>query len=159
MILLLSSLALSSHIRHNLSQSTTKPTEWPVLPVKTRIRLGPVWSVFTVRMKKHWVLGYPESASKDSDRTGKMPRLIWVFAGHTGQFVCFVVLRLNLSSTECHIFSGNFRKCWCFLLLSIIPALIFGPHSVQCNVQHNDILEGSQKHIVWISTVIRSWFK
>ena len=31
--------------------------------------------------KKHWVLSYPLSASKDSYQTGRMPRLIWVFAG------------------------------------------------------------------------------
>ena len=32
--------------------------------------------------------------SKDSDQTGQMPRLIWVFAGRTGQFVGFVMRRL-----------------------------------------------------------------
>ena len=29
--------------------------------------------------------------SKDADQTGQMPRLIWVFAGRTGQFVGFVM--------------------------------------------------------------------
>ena len=32
--------------------------------------------------------------SKNSDQTGRMPRLIWVFAGRTG-FVDFVMLRLK----------------------------------------------------------------
>ena len=32
--------------------------------------------VFTVRMKKAWVLCYPLSANEDSDQTGRMPRLI-----------------------------------------------------------------------------------
>ena len=32
--------------------------------------------VFAVRMKKAWVLSYPLSASKDSDQTGRIPRLI-----------------------------------------------------------------------------------
>ena len=32
--------------------------------------------VFAVRMKKHWSLSYPLSASEDSDQTGRMPRLI-----------------------------------------------------------------------------------
>ena len=36
--------------------------------------------VFTVHMKKPWVLSYPLSAHTDSDQTGRMPRLIWVFA-------------------------------------------------------------------------------
>ena len=47
--------------------------------------------VFAVPMKKAWVLSYPLSAqrrlwsahSKDSDHTGRLPRLIWVFAGCT----------------------------------------------------------------------------
>ena len=42
--------------------------------------------VFAVRMKKDWVLSYP--------LWWRMPWLIWVFAGRTGHFVCFVVLRL-----------------------------------------------------------------
>ena len=33
---------------------------------------------------------------EDSDQTGRMPRLIWVFNGHTGNFVGFVKRRLNL---------------------------------------------------------------
>ena len=33
--------------------------------------------------------------SKDSDQTGRMPRLIWVFAGHKGHFVGFVMRWLN----------------------------------------------------------------
>ena len=33
-----------------------------------------------------------------TDQTLRMPRLIWVFAGHTGHFVGFVVLWLNLVS-------------------------------------------------------------
>ena len=32
--------------------------------------------------------------SKDSDQTGRMPRLIWVFAGRTCHFVGFVMRRL-----------------------------------------------------------------
>ena len=32
---------------------------------------------------------------KDSDQTGRMPRLIWVFCGRTGHFVGFVMRRLR----------------------------------------------------------------
>ena len=44
----------------------TKPTTWLVRPAKTQIGLGirPVWSVFAVRIKKAWVLGYPLSAQR-----------------------------------------------------------------------------------------------
>ena len=33
--------------------------------------------------------------SKDSDQTGRMPRLIWIFAGCTGHFVGFVMRPLK----------------------------------------------------------------
>ena len=36
-------------------------------------------NIFTVRMKKAWVLSYPLSAQFN----GRMPRMIWVFAGRT----------------------------------------------------------------------------
>ena len=54
-----------------------KPTKWHVRTAMTQIGLGmrPVWSVFTVRMKKAWVLSYPLSAQR---------RLI---AGRTATFV------------------------------------------------------------------------
>ena len=48
-----------------LSHLVTKPIKWHVRPAKTLISLGIrihlVWSVFTVRMKKAWVLSYPLS--------------------------------------------------------------------------------------------------
>ena len=33
--------------------------------------------------------------TEESDQTGRMPRLIWVFAERTGHFVGFVMLRLK----------------------------------------------------------------
>ena len=49
-----------------MSQSTTKPTKWPVCPAKTQISLGicPVWSVFTVRLKKTNVCSYSSSTQR-----------------------------------------------------------------------------------------------
>ena len=78
--------------------SMTKPTKWPVRPAKTQISLGirPVWSEYS--LCAHWVAKNPnilQADSEDSDQTGRMPRLIWVFAGRTGHFVGFVVLWLN----------------------------------------------------------------
>ena len=83
----------------------TKPTKWHVRLAKTQISLGvrPVWSVFSVRMKKAWVLSYPLGHSKDADQTGWMPRLIWVFAGSTCHFVGFVMRRL-ISFVFCYIY-------------------------------------------------------
>ena len=34
--------------------------------------------------------------SEDSDQTGRMPRLIGIFAGRTGHFVGFVLKRLSV---------------------------------------------------------------
>ena len=55
-------------------------------PAKTQISLGirPVWSESLLCTR--WVAKDPSflhADNKDSDQTGWMPRLIWVFAGHT----------------------------------------------------------------------------
>ena len=80
------------------SRSTTKPAEWHVRPAKTQNSLGirSVWSESSLiawrnleSLATHW------AQSEDSDRTGRMPRLIWVFAWRTGHFIGFVVLRLK----------------------------------------------------------------
>ena len=78
------------HFQCHLSCRTTKLTRWSVRPVKIQISLGicPVWSVSWLCTQ--WVAKGPSSLhadSEDSDQTGKMPRLIWVFAGCTDHFV------------------------------------------------------------------------
>ena len=60
----------------------------------------PVWSVFTVRMKKAWVLSYPWSAqwrlwSDWMDAQADLS-LLWVHS----HFVGFVMLRLKLFDAE-----------------------------------------------------------
>ena len=37
----------------------------------------------------------PKVSSAKTDQTGQMPRLMWVFAGRTGQLVGFVILQLK----------------------------------------------------------------
>ena len=64
----------------------TKPTKWHVRPAKTQINLGirPVWSESSLSAwRKRWSLATHWVHSKDSAQTGRMPRLIWVFAGRT----------------------------------------------------------------------------
>ena len=39
--------------------------------------------------------------SKDSDQTGRMPRLIWVFTGRRCHFVGFVMLQLRCDQQRC----------------------------------------------------------
>ena len=64
-----------------MSRDMTKPTKW--LCAQRRLRSAWVIRVFAVRMKKAWVLSYRWAHSEDSDQTGRLPRLIWVFAGRT----------------------------------------------------------------------------
>ena len=63
-----------------------KTNKLSVCPAKTQISLGirPVWSESSLSawrklgpLATHW------AHSEDSDQTGRMPRLIWVFAGRT----------------------------------------------------------------------------
>ena len=74
-----------------------KPTKWLVRPAKTEISLGirPVWSESSLCAQ--WVAKDPRflyADNEDSDRTGRMPRLIWVFAGRTGHFLGLVMSQL-----------------------------------------------------------------
>ena len=87
-----------------LSRLVTKRTKRHVRPAKTQISLGirPVWSESSLSawrklgsLATHW------AHSEDSDQTGRMPRLIWVFAGRTCQFVGFITRRLISLHTHC----------------------------------------------------------
>ena len=89
----------NKRITQQMSRRMTKQTKWPVRPAKTSISLGirPVWSESSLSawrnigsLATHWV------HSEDSDQTGRMPRLIWVFAGRIDHFVVFVMRRLKL---------------------------------------------------------------
>ena len=69
-----------------MSRLVTKPTKWHVRQAKTQISLGisPVWSESSPcaqRVAKD--PSFLHADSEDSDRTGRMARLIWVFAGRT----------------------------------------------------------------------------
>ena len=80
-----------------MSHIMTKPTNWHVRPAKTQISLGirPVWSESSLCAQ--WVAKDPSvlhADSEDSDQTGRMPMLIWIFAGRTCHFVGFVTRRL-----------------------------------------------------------------
>ena len=69
----------------------TKRIKW-LCAQQRQISLGicPVWSASSLCAQ--WVAKDPRflhADSEDSDQTGQMPRLIWVFAGHTCHFVGF----------------------------------------------------------------------
>ena len=94
------------------------PHDKTVRSAKTKITLGirPVWTESSLSawrklesLATHWTY------SEDSDKTGRMPRLIWVFAGRTDHFVGFVTKRL---------------KYWCWIKTSQVTrnAFIAFPH-------------------------------
>ena len=85
-----------------------------------RLRSPCLIKVFALRMKKAWVLSYPLSTSKDSDQTGRMPRLIWVFAGRTcfflsyaGSYVTLTRLIPNIQKPE--FWSAHVTERWAVL--------------------------------------------
>ena len=87
--------------KHELPHDKTN--KMSVRPAKTKISLGihPVWSVSS--MWARWVAKDPSflhAASEDSDQTGLMPRMIWVFAGHTVILLVFVMRRLTSTQTS-----------------------------------------------------------
>ena len=90
---------IHSFFKHlQLRHLMTKPTKWPVRPVKTQISLGihPIRSESSLSTWRNiGPLSTSWAHSENSDQTGRMSRLIWVFAGHTYHFVGFVMRRLS----------------------------------------------------------------
>ena len=78
---------------------TNKMTE---RPAKTQISLGikPVWSESSLRAQ--YVDKDPRflhADSEDSDQTGRMPRLIWVFAGRTVILLVLLAAQIMFQDT------------------------------------------------------------
>ena len=77
----------------NMSRNMTKPTKW----LCAQRRLRSAWasaqsdqsSLYVQWVAKDLSFLYPES--RDTDQTGRMPRLIWFFAGHTCHLFGFVI--------------------------------------------------------------------
>ena len=93
---------------HDLSRLVRKPTNWHERQAKTQISLGicPVWSESLLSAwRKLMSLATHWAHSEDSDETGRMPRLIWDFAGRT---VILLVLSWGGSFS---LFLGSFSFC------------------------------------------------
>ena len=98
-----------------------KPTKWHVRPAQTQISLGirPVWSESSLSawsklgsLATHW------AHSEDSEQTGPMPRLIWVFAGRT-------LILLVLSCRGSYIL----RLAQCIVCIHYSPCLMVIYHN------------------------------
>ena len=104
-----------------MSRFMTKPTKW----LCAHQRLRSAWASAQPDQSwqcAQWVAKDPcflHVDSKDSDQTGWMPRLIWVFAGRTCHFVGFVMRLLKFCQTFCIIF---FLSCENNLHTKIEPA-------------------------------------
>ena len=101
-----------------MSRLVTKPTKWHVRPAKTQITLGifPVWSESSQSTWRNiGLLTTYWAHREDSDPTGQIPRLIWVFAGRTCHCVGFVLRRLKwLQMTGAYCYDPTFsdRQGW-----------------------------------------------
>ena len=76
-----------------MSRLMTKPTKWPLRPESSMSAWRNLGSLPT-----HC------AHSKDSDQTGRMPRLIWVFAGRRDHFVGFVMRWIK--------YGCNYSRIW-----------------------------------------------
>ena len=113
--------------------SHDQTSKWALRPLKTKISLGicPVWSESSLSawrkvgsLATHW------AHSEDSDQTGRMPRLIWVFAGRTDHIVGFVMQRIILPF-RCTVFvsSHSVNKGETTKLLRDQPTVVFDFHN------------------------------
>ena len=93
----------------NLKPPHEKTNKMTVRPAKSQISLGirPVWSESSLSawrklgsLATHWV------HSEDSDQTGQMCRLIWVFAGRT-----LILLVLARGGSDLYIYVKSISHC------------------------------------------------
>ena len=87
-----------------MSRLMTKPTMW-LCTQRRQISLGicPVWSeslLCAQRVDKD--PSFLHADNEDSDQTGRMSRLIWVFAGHT--VILLVLLWGSSDVPDCHFY-------------------------------------------------------
>ena len=89
-----------------MSRLMTKPAKWHVRPAKTQISLDtrPVWSESSLSawrnigpLTTYW------AHSEDADQNGRMPRLIWVFAGCTDHLLVLSWITLCFSSNSSYL--------------------------------------------------------
>ena len=125
-----------------MSQSTTKPAVWTVRLTKTQISLGicPVWSKSSLcALRTDKDPRFHHLDSENSDQTGRIPRLIEVFAGRTGHF--FLVL-------SCSDSNG--------VSLSSLVAEVFIDWTSFKTLSHNFEHPGNNIPIWWVDTTMKN---
>ena len=138
-----------------IEQPHDKTNKMTMHPAKTQISLGirPVWSVFAIRMKKHWILSYPLSALRRLIRLGRCPG--WsesLLGAQSFCWFCHVVaqlllLRLRLISMSSFENSNqclSFQKWW-QLVTSMLGHRKQTPILHTCHISHCEI----KSHRIW----------
>ena len=128
------------HFYSSIEPPHDKPNKMTMRPAKTQISLGirPVWSESSLCAQ--WVAKGPSflhADSEDSDQTGRMPRLIWVFAGRP--FTSLVLSR-----------GGSFCISVCFLLLFYIVTDGCRQTEKHEKLHENFLLKRIYKDSLWI---------
>ena len=115
------------------SEDTDQPRHPPSLIRSLLSAWGSIGSLAT-----HW------AHSEDSDQTARMPRQIWVFAGHTCHFVGFVILWLsiveravNFRSLFWDIISWYLSSCMCTCNISVPVAVVMKVLFLLCDTQES----------------------
>ena len=102
------------HVIH-ISGLMTKPTKWPCVQRRLRSAWASVQSDQSLLLCAQWVANDPSflhADSEDSDQTGRMPRLIRVYAGCACHFVGFVTRRFIWKSGVEVSFAKNHGWFW-----------------------------------------------
>ena len=81
--------------QREMSQDMTKPTKWLCAQRRLRSAWASAQSDQSLRCTLNGQLSFLHADSEDSDQTGRMARLIWVFAGRICHFVGFVMRQLK----------------------------------------------------------------
>ena len=106
--------SMSQYDSKHMSHVMTKPTKW--LCAKRRLRSAWASAQSDQSLLSTWrnlgSLATHSLHSQNSDQTGRIPRLIWVFAGRTCHFIGFDMWRL-IWKVDC------FRKDFCLFLIEI----------------------------------------
>ena len=121
-------------------QPHVKINKMTVHPAKTQISLGicPVWS-------KSWLCtqweayrpSFFHADSEDADQTGRVPRLIWVFAGRKAHFVGFV---MRWFYCVCKQETGQMhRLAWAFFSFVVVVCLGLTPLSTIFQSYHDGV--------------------
>ena len=102
--------------RIKMRHSMTKPTKCPVRPAKTQISqtdqnlpCALSWNL----TKQSFFMRTDSDQTGRTDQTGRMPRLIWAFAGRTGHFSSFVVLWLKYKNAPSSRSCCKNMMPWC----------------------------------------------